>query len=159
MHIQHKDITFDIQRKDKNTLIINGKEVSLDGSSDSKIFLDGKAYNVEFVEENNRSKKIYINNVLIDFDVKTDLEHRLDQMGIVAAEGMKASEIVAPMPGKIVDVLVKESQNIESGETVIILEAMKMENGIKIDFNTNIKEILVKKGDTVEKGEKLILLD
>lgn len=158
MHIQHQDTEFNIQRKDANTLIINGQEIDLSGSTDSKIKINGKEYNVELVDVDGDSKKIYINNFLIDYVVKTDLEHKLDQMGIVAADGIKASEIVAPMPGKIVDVLVKKDQSVSEGEAVLILEAMKMENGIKIDFDSEIKEVLVSKGDTVEKGQKLILL-
>ena len=43
MHIQYQDREFDIQRKDENTLIINGQEIDLSGSSSSKIILNGKA--------------------------------------------------------------------------------------------------------------------
>jgi len=158
MHIQHKDLTFNIQRKSETELIINGEVLNIEGSDSSKIILNGQTYNVELVEENKGVKKIYINNVLIDFEVKTDLEHKLDTMGIVAADNIKVSEVLAPMPGKIIDILVEDDQTISQGEVVLILEAMKMENGIKIEFDAEIKEVLVKKGDTVEKGEKLVLL-
>lgn len=158
MHIQHKDLTFNIQRKSDTELIINGKVVSIDGSNNSKITLNEVDYNVAIVEKDGANKKVYINNVLVDFVVKTDLEHKLDDMGIVAADNIKASEVVAPMPGKIIDILVNADQVVEKGAVILILEAMKMENGIKIEFDAEIKEVVVKKGDTVEKGEKLVLL-
>ncbi|MEZ4937773.1 MAG: biotin/lipoyl-containing protein [Crocinitomicaceae bacterium] len=158
MHIQHKDQNFTIHRKDAKTLVVNGQEIDLGKSSSDKLMINGKEYMVEVVETENKTKKVYVNNFLIDFEVKTDLEHKLDQMGIKAVEGMQASEIVAPMPGKIIDVLVAEGQNVSQGEAVLILEAMKMENGIKIEGDAEIKEILVSKGDTVDKGQKLILL-
>ena len=78
MHIQHKDTTYSIHRKDENTLIVNGQELNLSSSSDSKIQINGKEYNVKLVEEENSVKKIYVNNLLIDFEVKTDLENKLD---------------------------------------------------------------------------------
>ena len=158
MHIQHKDSTFTIHRKDEQTLIVNGQELDLSGSSDSKFQINDKEYNVKLVEGENGVKKIYVNNFLIDFEVKTDLENKLDQMGIVAADGMMASDILAPMPGKIVDVLVAKGDSVSKGDAVLILEAMKMENAIKIEGDAEIKEVLVSKGDTVEKGQPLILL-
>lgn len=158
MHIQNKDTTYTIHRKDENTLIVNGQELILSSASDSKIQINGKEYNVKLVEEQKGIKKIYVNNLLIDFEVKTDLENKLDKMGIVAADNIAASDVLAPMPGKIVDVLVSEGQSVSKGDAVLILEAMKMENGIKIQGDAEIKEVLVSKGATVEKGQPLILL-
>ncbi len=158
MHIQHQNNEFTIHRKDENTLIVNGQEIDLSTGTESRLTINGKDYNVELVEDVDGLKKIYVNNFLIDFEVKTDLEHKLDQMGIVAADSMAATDILAPMPGKIIDVMVEEGQTVNKGDAVLILEAMKMENGIKIEGDAEIKEILVSEGDTVEKGQPLILL-
>lgn len=158
MHIQHKDQNFTIHRKDEHTLIVNGQEIDLRDSSEDKLLINGKEYNVEVIKSENELKRVYVNNFLIDFEVKTDLEHKLDEMGIVATEGLQASEIVAPMPGKIIEVLVEAGQSVNKGDAVLILEAMKMENGIKIEGDAEIKEVLVSKGQTVDKGQKLVLL-
>ena len=64
--------------------------------------------------------------------------------------------LLAPMPGMIVSVNVKEGQKIKSGENILILEAMKMENMIIADKDKKIKKINVKHGDVVEVDQKLI---
>ena len=63
------------------------------------------------------------------------------------------------MPGKIVSVNVKDGQKIKSGENLLILEAMKMENLITADKDTKIKKINVKPNDTVEVDQVLIEFD
>ena len=67
--------------------------------------------------------------------------------------------LLAPMPGMIVSVNVKEGQKIKSGENILILEAMKMENMIIADKDKKIKKINVKAGDAVEVDQKLIEFD
>ncbi len=63
------------------------------------------------------------------------------------------------MPGKIVDVLVKVGDAVKAGQTILIMEAMKMENEMRASVDTKIKEIKVKKGQSVETGQPLIIYD
>ena len=63
------------------------------------------------------------------------------------------------MPGMIVSVNVEEGQKIKSGENILILEAMKMENMIIADKDKKIKKINIKPGDAVEVDQKLIEFD
>ena len=67
--------------------------------------------------------------------------------------------LLAPMPGKIVSVNVKNGQKIKSGENLLILEAMKMENLITATKDTKIKKINVKVNDAVEVDQILIEFD
>jgi len=64
--------------------------------------------------------------------------------------------IKSGMPGKIVDILVQEGQEVAPGQPLLIMEAMKMENEMKAPGACVIKSILVKKGDSVETGAVLI---
>lgn len=64
--------------------------------------------------------------------------------------------IVAPMPGKVFQLHVKVGDEIKAGDTVIILEAMKMENTITSDFNGKVKQIFVNVGDAVNADEMMI---
>lgn len=66
--------------------------------------------------------------------------------------------VIAPMPGKIVTVKVKKGQQVQAGETVLILEAMKMEQEIKSNTSGVVNEILVNDGDTVKKEQALIFI-
>ena len=67
--------------------------------------------------------------------------------------------LLAPMPGKIVSVNVKNGQKIKSGDNLLILEAMKMENLITATKDAKIKKINVKSNDTVEADQILIEFD
>jgi biotin carboxyl carrier protein len=70
-----------------------------------------------------------------------------------------AKQIVAPMPGKIIDILVKEGETVLEYQDVLILEAMKMENTIPAPEAGKIKEIKVKKDDIVATRQVLMELE
>ncbi|NJE02791.1 pyruvate/oxaloacetate carboxyltransferase [Thermococcus sp. MV11] len=78
-----------------------------------------------------------------------------------AAAPALASEgaVTAPMPGKILRILVKEGEQVKTGQGLVVLEAMKMENEIPAPKNGVVKKILVKEGDTVDTGQALIELE
>lgn len=67
--------------------------------------------------------------------------------------------LVAKMPGKIVDILVKPKEKVVKGQPILIMEAMKMENEMRADNNTSIQSIKVKKGDSVEAGAVLVVFE
>ena len=67
--------------------------------------------------------------------------------------------VTSPMPGKVVKLLVAEGQEVEAGQGVIVVEAMKMENELKSALPGKVKEIFVKEGDVVESGAKLLLVE
>jgi biotin carboxyl carrier protein len=70
-----------------------------------------------------------------------------------------AKQIVAPMPGKIIDILVKEGETVLEYQDVLILEAMKMENAIPAPEAGKIKEIKVRKDDIVATRQVLMELE
>ncbi len=71
--------------------------------------------------------------------------------------GADAGELLTKMPGKIVKINVEEGQTVKKGETLIILEAMKMENEIKSGIDGVVKAIHVKEGDALE--ENVLMLE
>lgn len=66
--------------------------------------------------------------------------------------------ITAPMPGSVKDIKVNVGDNVKVGDTVLILEAMKMENEILSKFGGVVKEVLVKKGQSVNSGDQLLVI-
>lgn len=66
--------------------------------------------------------------------------------------------ILAPMPGKVVDVKVSKGDTVRKGQAVIVVEAMKMQNELPSLIDGKVEEIAVKSGDTVESGQKLIVI-
>ena len=68
-------------------------------------------------------------------------------------------EIVSPMPGKILEIKVSEGDEVEANQTLILLEAMKMENALASEGKAKVKKIHVAAGDLVELGQVLIELE
>jgi biotin carboxyl carrier protein len=77
-------------------------------------------------------------------------------MGMSSSSVAKINNIKAPMPGLIIDLKIKAGDAVNAGDTLLILEAMKMENVIKAPASATVKSVKAKKGDSVEKGQILI---
>jgi biotin carboxyl carrier protein len=84
------------------------------------------------------------------------MDELLKSMGLENAMVAKISEVKAPMPGLVLDVLVAVGQTVEMGEKILTLEAMKMENAIKSPTAGTIASIHVSKGQAVDKNFVLI---
>jgi biotin carboxyl carrier protein len=67
--------------------------------------------------------------------------------------------INAPLPGVVIKINAKVGDKVSTGDTILVLEAMKMENNITADSNGTIKAILCKEGDQVQSGQALVELD
>ena len=71
----------------------------------------------------------------------------------------QAGGLIAPMPGKVVDLKVKTGSKVKKGDTLVILEAMKMEHQVKAPEDGKITKVLTKKDDQLENGALLMVLD
>jgi len=76
-----------------------------------------------------------------------------------AIEGVEDRTIRAPMPGLVLGTEVKAGERVTKGKTLVIIEAMKMENTIKAPYDGVIKEVFVKAGQAVDKNEGLVELE
>jgi biotin carboxyl carrier protein len=75
-----------------------------------------------------------------------------------AALGTGRQNIVAPMPGKVIRVLVREGDGVEIGQGLVVVEAMKMQNEMKALRSGHVVEVRVRDGDTVTAGDVLVVL-
>jgi len=86
-----------------------------------------------------------------------------EQRRAMARAGGKGSAgkamVTSPMPGKVVKLLVGVGQEVQAGQGVIVVEAMKMENELKSALAGKVKEIFVAEGEVVESGAKLLLVE
>jgi len=123
-----------------------GKDIAFDmieiNQRTFHVLKDNKSYNVEIVNHNVAEKTLY--------------DALLHELGLDKAMSKKVSNIKAPMPGMVLNILVEEGQDIKKGDALIILEAMKMENILKSPADGKVKKVAVKKGIAVEKGQILI---
>lgn len=114
---------------------------------------------VEISDVRYRSKITMDNNLLLVQTHKGNLLFKiLPKFNISQEEAIKGG-LTAPMPGKVVEIKIKKGSNIKKGDTLVILEAMKMEHKVLAPDNGKIKEVLIKENDQVENGQTLVVLD
>ena len=77
----------------------------------------------------------------------------------IPEEKIIEGSLVAPMPGKVIDLKVKKGSKVKSGDTLVVLEAMKMEQSIKASKDGVIDEVFISKGDQVENGAVLMVME
>lgn len=87
-------------------------------------------------------------------------DHLADYLAIMplADEGAGADEVLAPMPGLLTRLLVKEGDEVQKGQNVAVIEAMKMENMLVAEANGVVKQIKAKEGDNLNVDDLIILL-
>jgi biotin carboxyl carrier protein len=92
-------------------------------------------------------------------EIKDELDQELEKMGFGLAANRQVKEIKAPMPGLVLDIAVTDGQEVNQGDKILILGAMKMENSILIHSAARIKKVAVVAGQAVEKGQVLVELE
>jgi biotin carboxyl carrier protein len=153
--------TFDVIPGD-DKFTINGELFQWDLSKISEgnfhIIYKDKSYRAEVVKADRTTKtfQLKINNKLQTVEVKNKFDLLLEKMGMANGASSKVNNIKAPMPGLVIDMKVKAGDVVKTGDPLLILEAMKMENIIKSPGDATIKNVKAKKGDSVEKGQVLI---
>ena len=111
------------------------------------------------VVEVNTAKKnllIRINNNNYNVQLKDQHDELLQSLGMDVLNNQNESEIKAPMPGRVLDIMLNAGDAVAKGDGVLVLEAMKMENVIKSPTDGIIKLISIEKGLAVEKGQVLV---
>lgn len=140
---------------------INELDLAEEKRSHFHILNHHKAVTAEIVTKDFDAKlyTIRINGNTYRVKIDNPLDQLIKELGFTTGNSKKLNDIKAPMPGIIIGIEVKEGDQIKEGDTLLILEAMKMENAILSTKDAIVKSILVKNGDTVEKNKLLIELE
>lgn len=152
---------FDIEL-DKDVVMVNGTVVQTDSSLLSErrthVIYNHKSYNIEIVSENKEEKTclVKVNGNTYNIKIEDQYDQLLKKLGLDNTQANKVKAIKAPMPGLVIKVVVTEGAEVQKGDNLLVLEAMKMENIIKSPSDGIVKKISVVKGDKVEKNEILI---
>ena len=122
---------------------------------------DNASYNVELNKSDflNKSYVISVNSKEYSIEISNELDMLVEEMGYAVNGVEKVDVIKAPMPGIIISLHVKNGDVVREGDTVLILEAMKMENAIKCPKDGIVKSVLIEVGNSVEKNKLLIELE
>ncbi len=155
------DTSFEIEILKDGTLTVNGEPREVDflalGPSLYSVIMDNCSYEV-VIEEREGSYELLMQGRLYTGDVLDErallLAQRRSELGVNSGE----LSIKAPMPGLIVDVPVAEGDAVAKGQTLVILESMKMQNELKAPRDGVVQRISVQAGQSVEQNKLLITL-
>lgn len=147
--------------QDKLGFSVNNVPVLFDASfvheKQINILLNNRSYNAELVElHEDNSITIKVNGVEYVVAIEDKYDALLKQLGLDNLATSKVADLKAPMPGLVLDILVKEGDDIVKGDNLVVLEAMKMENILKASADGSVAKIIAKKGDKLEKGSVII---
>lgn len=125
------------------------------------ILFNNKSYTalVEKTDLKNKEMVLRINGQVHKVAIKEPIDQLLSSMGLDLKAMQKVEPVKAPMPGMILKILVEPGQQINKGDGLLILEAMKMENVLKAGGPATVKAIKVEEKTAVEKGTILIELE
>ncbi|MBL7558737.1 acetyl-CoA carboxylase biotin carboxyl carrier protein subunit [Olleya sp. YSTF-M6] len=117
-----------------------------------------KPSNIQIIDSNFNTKTytIKVNNNSYTVKIEDDLDALIKSLGFEVGASKMVNDIKAPMPGLILDIMVKAGDQVTVDTPLLILEAMKMENSIVSPRDGVIKSVSGTKGNTVDKGELLI---
>lgn len=137
--------------------------------------IDGNKYEVAINEVNDTTAKVTVNGAEYTVEWEKPVEEKpVVKVQPVAAKpattaatpaaapvaaAVNGHAIKTPLPGVIIDVKVNVGDAVKKGDTVVVLEAMKMENNINADRDGKVTAVQVAKGDTVADGAVLIVIE
>ena len=161
--IEVNNSNFEIHKID-DRLVLKDSNINYDiitlPNGDYHMTLDNKSYTIKVLNKNTSTVTLtlLINGRTVITTLQNKLAKLLKSMGMESGK-RKLKELKAPMPGLVLNVLIKVGDAVTEGQEIIILEAMKMENAIKSPQDGIIQSISVQNQDKVEKNQILIEFD
>ena len=148
-----------------NSCYINNQPVDIDlrqiNTNTFHAIRDHQSYQIYVVSIDRVAKTcvIRVNSNIYHLDIKNQFDRLLQQLGIDNLNAVKITDLKAPMPGLVIKTLVAPGDQVKKGDSLIVLEAMKMENNIKAPCDLTIKQLKVAAGDIVEKNQIMIVFE
>lgn len=139
--------------------LVGGKEADItrNGAAQFSVLINGRSHRVLILKEDreNRTLRLRIGGRTCSVRLEEEQDRLMQTLGLDKA-ARKAGDLKAPMPGLVLNVLVKPGDAVKKNDPVLVLEAMKMENVIKAPGDAVVKAVAAEKGRPVEKGQLLI---
>ena len=164
IHIGNRVAEIELVSKEDNKVVltIDGKtfeaDVVMAENGTCNILMDGRSSNAQLIRRDN-GKNYKVNTHYSSFNVEiVDSQAKYLRMRKKGEEEQNDC-ITSPMPGKVVKIPVAVGQEMKTGDTAIVIEAMMMQSNYKVTSDCRIKEILVQEGDNITGDQTLITLE
>jgi biotin carboxyl carrier protein len=144
---------FTFQLTDVDNITLNNIDVN------NQIILDNNKSKLVSVKGADHELKIYqiqIDGRIYQVQISDAVDQQILKMNLKSKKSNQLKELRAPMPGLVRQVNVKVGDQVDAGDSLFILEAMKMENILKSPVNGTVSDIFVKPGESVEKNQILL---
>ncbi len=123
------------------------------------LIFNKKKYEVQILSKKQNKYEIMVNGVSFFFTIESEYSFERRKLLESQNSGTKKIKIMAPMPGKVLDILVEEGSEVRKGDSLLILEAMKMQNEIQSVSDGIVKSVAVKSDQNVMKNDLLIEIE
>jgi len=120
------------------------------------VIKDNRSFNVEILEAIDGKRPIKVNGNMYETETIDKFDELLKKLGMEKGGAGKVNELKAPMPGLVLEINVKPGDQLQKGDRVLVLEAMKMENVIKAPADVTVASIEIEKGKTVDKNQVMV---
>jgi biotin carboxyl carrier protein len=142
---------------------VDGRSYNLEVSEvEPNVYLlkhKNKIYQIFVAPNQNSNEPMQVSVGGNNFEVKLADPKRLRGIGAAAGQADGVAEIKTAMPGKLVRVLVEVGATVEKGDSILVVEAMKMQNEMKAPKDGSVKEIRFAEGATVNVGDVLAIIE
>lgn len=145
-----KEYKLKINGNDYNVVVNDVEEAT------AKVEVNGTPFTVEFEKPISKPKAIKVVKSSTPSPAVTPASNRPSAATVAAPTS--GTTVTSPLPGVVLDVFVKEGDAVKTGQKVVMLEAMKMENVIEATCDGTVKAIKVNKGDSVLEGAVLVVI-
>ncbi len=146
-------------------VIVDGRKVQIDISPawakeyDKSLIVAGRSHRIEFeYGEGGIPKSVWVDGAPAGLTIDFPGKGKLHGGKVSTMVGASKDKLVAPIPGKIVEIKIKEGQKVTEGQVLIVLEAMKMENELCAHRDAVVKQILCREGENVDLDRTLVSL-
>ena len=160
--IGDREIEIQLRRGDHMpTLSIAGRQPDLDLAAVSdyswSLLMDGQSHYLS-IRPSREGYQVLLREQTYQVRLQSETELTMEKLGIRSGAVADAGTVRATIPGLIAAIQVSEGDPIEVGETLLVLEAMKMENELPAPLSGVVEKILVTSGEIVEKGTVLVVI-
>jgi biotin carboxyl carrier protein len=159
--IDGKQYQLELERVDGQwSCRLNGQPVTLDAvitrQNVLSLLMDGKSYEIKR-EVSPADLHLWVGSTRYEAEIRDPRSLRSRRAEAESADGVK--KIVAPMPGKVVRILAREGTQVQAGQGVIVVEAMKMQNELKSPKQGMVQKVEVAEGAAVNAGDVLMIVE